>query len=408
MRSLFFSFIHSFRHRGVQVVSSIILYLLLSEHLPIYAHRGFYTISLCIKDLLIWMLPFTVGFFIADTMCTFERKAPLFIGSLLLFEALSNCSSVWYAFATAHLAAHSLPSLELPSFHDSFSPLWRLELNKPGWWSADKGTIAGIVIGFFGAMFPKSPLRHLIRMGRESAQWILTHLFAGLIPIFVLGFVARMVQSGFFYQILLHYGELLIWLVFFLAFYLLLLFFIGSSFSFFNVLRSIKNLLPAGSFSFCSGCSLSTMPLTIEGTAKNLQHPSLAKAIIPATTNIQQVGDCITNAFLCFLLYQHFFGHSPDVFTWLQFSLVFVLARFTTAAVLGGAIFIMLPIYETYLSFNAEMIAIVLAFNVILDSLVTSTNVLGNGALCAIFEKVWLWVLQKLEMHTQGKELKSK
>ena len=114
-----------------------------------------------------------------------------------------------------------------------------------------------------------------------------------------------------------------------------------------------------------------------------------ATKIIPATTNIQQIGDCITNCFLCFLIYQQFLGHSPDIATWVRFSAVFVLARYYTAAVLGGAIFVMLPIYESYLSFNPEMIAIILAFNVILDPIVTATNVLSNGALCRIFELVW-------------------
>ena len=49
----------------------------------------------------------------------------------------------------------------------------------------------------------------------------------------------------------------------------------------------------------------------------------------------------------------------------------------------------MLPIYEAYLGFTPEMIAIILAFNVILDPLVTSSNVLANGALCRIFERAW-------------------
>ena len=83
--------------------------------------------------------------------------------------------------------------------------------------------------------------------------------------------------------------------------------------------------------------------------------------------------------------------------TWLNFSFVFVLARFATAAVLGGAIFIMLPIYETYLSFTPEMIGIILAFNTILDPLITSSNVMANGALCRIFERVWTFVLNKVQ-----------
>jgi Na+/H+-dicarboxylate symporter len=158
------------------------------------------------------------------------------------------------------------------------------------------------------------------------------------------------------------------------------------------MVQHIKNLLPAGGISLTSGCSLSTMPWTIKGASMNLENPALARAIIPATTNIQQIGDCITNAFLCFLIYKHFNGYAPDIKTLVIFSGVFVAARFATAAVLGGAIFIMIPIYQTYLGFNDEMVAIILAMNVILDPIVTSSNVMANGGLARVFEKVWTTV----------------
>ena len=75
--------------------------------------------------------------------------------------------------------------------------------------------------------------------------------------------------------------------------------------------------------------------------------------------------------------------------TWSAFTLVFVAMRFATAAALGGAIFLMLPIYQHYLYFTDEMIAIILAFNVILDPIITSSNVMANGGLAKIFENIW-------------------
>ena len=375
------------RIRGVQVILLLTLYLLLANVLPISVHQGFYTVSLLIKDLLVWMLPLTVSFFIAHTVCTFERRAPLFIITIILFEALSNFTSVWYAYGGGHLAVDFLPSIQLPATNYDFSPLWRLPFSKPSWWSADKGTLLGLVLGFAAAFSKNLSLKNFISQGKERAQWILTRIFSRLIPLFVLGFVARMHQTKLLQHVLAHYGVLLLWLVALIAIYIVILFFLGSGR---HAIQAMRNLFPAGAISFASGCSLSTMPWTMEGTAKNLKNPQLAKAVIPATTNIQQIGDCITNTFLCFLIYRQFFGVSPDIITWMHFSIIFVLARFATAAVMGGAIFIMLPIYETYLSFNPEMIAIILAFNVILDPLVTSSNVVANGALCRIFEKVWM------------------
>ena len=377
------------KQRSVYTLLVLVLYSVTADMWPITAQQGFYTTSLLIKDLLMWMMPLTVGFFIASTVCSFERQAPLFIITLLIFEGLSNLGSVWYAFAGAHLAADWLPAIKAAPLSGHFTPLWRLPFTKPVWWAADKGCLLGLVLGCLTGVMAESPLKSFIHQGKEAAEWMLTRIFAPLIPLFILGFAAQMHQTGLLTHMANHYAVLLLWLVGLLIIYIVSLFAAGAGKSLRTVLRHIKNLLPAGGISLTSGCSLSTMPWTIAGAAKNLQHPDLAKAIIPATTNIQQVGDCIANAFLCFLIYRHFYGHNPDLLTWVHFSSLFVLARFTTAAVLGGAIFIMLPIYESTLGFTSEMTALILALNVILDPLITSCNVMANGALCRVFEKVW-------------------
>jgi hypothetical protein len=358
------------------------------------AHQGLYAISLFIKDLLLWCLPITVGLFIAHAISSFERQAPLFVLSLFLFEALSNSLSVWYSYGYGHAAAGYF-NAPLPShFAQVFEPLWKIPSIQPAWWSADKGTFLGIAAGLIAAFrFPA--LRSMITKGKEAAEKILTRVFSRLIPLFILGFVARMYKTELLSQMFSQYADFLFWLFFCLISYVALLFLIGSGFSIRRSLKSVRNLFPAAGIAFSSGCSLSTMPWTMEGTAKNLDNPDLAKAVIPATTNIQQIGDCIANAFLCFLIYFHFNGHAPALSIWIPFTIVFVLARFATAAVLGGAIFVMLPIYESYLGFTPEMIAMILAFNVVLDPLITCVNVVANGALCRIFERTWLRILQR-------------
>src|SRR5437868_3728188 len=87
-----------FKHRSFQVAFSVMFYLLLAPVLPEFAHQSLYTASLLIKDILLWSLPLTVCFFIGYAIVSFEKKAPLFILSLFLFEAISNACSVWYAY----------------------------------------------------------------------------------------------------------------------------------------------------------------------------------------------------------------------------------------------------------------------------------------------------------------------
>lgn len=389
MQPTLFILLNSLKKRSVQVILVLTVYLLTANMLPTVAHQFFYTISLLIKDLLVLVMPVTVGLFIAYAVRSFERKALLFVLTLLLFEGISNFSSVWYAYGCASFSAHYLPTLDASTLSNDFTALWRLPLNKPTWWSADKGAAIGLLVGCINAFSRKSILKQVIARGKDIIEWILTRIFARLIPLFILGFTAQMYQTQLLNHVFVHYSLLVLWLITFLGFYLLFLISLGAGASLKRIVTHLQNLLPAGGIALTSGCSLSTMPWTIKGTGKNLENPELAQAIIPATTNIQQIGDCIANTFLCFLIYRHFYGVHPDLSTWIHFSVIFVLARFATAAVLGGAIFIMLPIYESYLSFNAEMIAIILALNVFLDPIITSCNVVANGALCRVFERLW-------------------
>jgi hypothetical protein len=383
-----------FKHKSVQILFVCGIYLAFAPFLPLKIHQILYAVSLLIKDLLLWSLPLTVGFFIAHAIASFKKKAPLFILTLFLFEGISNWCSVWYSFGCAHLISSYLPNITPCDLVDTFYPLFRLPLHKPFWWSADKGTLAGIALGLIATF--RFPFLYLfIEKGKKMGEIILTNFFSRLIPLFILGFIARMYKTFLLEQMILGYVDFFLYLILFLIFYICLLFFVGAGFSRKIFLKNMKNLIPAGAVAFSSGCSLSTMPWTIDGTCKNLKNPDFAKSIIPATTNIQQIGDCIANSFLCSIIYLHFNGSLPPLIDWTFFSLAFVLARFATAAVMGGAIFIMLPIYEYYLSFTPEMIAIILTFNLILDPLITCSNVVANGALCTIFEQVWIYILQK-------------
>ncbi len=377
------------QHRTVQTMLVILLYAAFAQFLPEIAHRSFYTISIFIKDMLVWMMPFTVCVFIAHTITSFERKAPMFILVLVLFEAISNFTSIWYAFGAGALVSNELAGFEVIKFQSDFSALWRIPFTKPAWWGADKGSMLGLVLGCYAAFNSSSALRPVLEIGKSVMEFIITKIFARFIPLFVLGFIAQIYNTGLLGHMTAHYAALVLYLLLFLVTYFLLIFALSAGFRPSKIYQHIMNMLPAAGIAVTSGCSLSTMPWTIKGAAQNLENPALAKAIIPATTNIQQTADCITNAFLCFLIYKHFNGHIPDMATLLPFSFIFVLARFATAAVLGGAIFIMIPIYEAYLGFNSEMVAIILALNVILDPIVTSGNVMANGGLCRVFERVW-------------------
>jgi len=211
------------KHRSFQVFLVLSTYLIFAQALPQVMHQFFYTLSLFIKDMLIWVMPITVGFFIAYAVQSFEKKAPLFILILLLFEACSNFMSVWYAYGCATFASEILPSFGVSNLSSEFTALWRFPVVKPSWWSAEKGAILGLVLGCFNALKPTAKLTQLITQGRGILEWILTRVFARLIPLFILGFAAQMYQTNLLTHVFAHYSVLVLWLMAFLFIYLLFL-----------------------------------------------------------------------------------------------------------------------------------------------------------------------------------------
>lgn len=376
--------------RVVQVVFVIAIYLVLAPYLNNLSNQIFYTISFILKDILVWLMPIIVFAFIASTIMHYNKKAPIFIGTILIFEACSNFMSIWYAYFVAMLTVNIVPNINAPQeLIEGLKPLWQIPLQKPDWYGVDKGSLLGLVFGCISAIIQNRSMMLYLEKSKAASEFILLKIFAPLIPIFVLGFVANIYVTKIFDKMIVNYSILIICLISFLVVYLVFLFLLSAKFEYRNFVLHITNLLPAGLLALTSGCSMSTMPWTIKGTEKNLQNPDFAKAVIPATTNIQQIGDCIVNGFLCYVIYLNFNNVAPSLATWMQFSLVFVVARYATAAMLGGAIFLMLPIYAKYLGFTGEMIAIILALNVVLDPIVTSSNVMANGALCRVFEIIY-------------------
>ena len=378
------------QQRTIQVIIAVSTYLVLAKYLSLEIHQGLYAISLSIKDVLKIIMPITVAFFVAYTVSQFEKKAPLFILALIIFETLSNGSAAWYGYFAGLSVVDYLPQLSVKIFEANFMPLWKLDIKIPDWWSPDKGTLFGFGLGMLSVINYTSKLREYIDYGRSIMEFLLTRIFAPIVPIFIVGFTAHMYQTQLLYEMFKHYTVVVVLFVIILVVYILMLITIGAGPHLGRMMKHLKNLMPAGVTALISSCSFSTLPLTISGTEKNLDNPELAKGVIPATTNIQLIGDIVMNTFLCFIIYKNFYEMNPPFLDWCKFSVIFVIFRFATSCVLGGVFFLMIPIYEQYLNFTPEMIALLWAFNIILDPIITFGNVMGNGALCRIFEKFWV------------------
>lgn len=387
----FFSF---FLSTPIQLLSIVALVCIFAAQIPHSSARAAYTISLLIKDALLIVLPLAVASYIASTLISFRQNAILLVISLLTFEAISNSTSVMYAYTVALNFEEWIPVFKTTQGQlASLAPYFTITDIRPSFWSSTNGVLAGVTIGMIAAFCKPGYLSQTIFKLRNLMGLVFSKIFIRLIPFYVLGFLLYMHHSGLLDQIINSYTAVIIMITAVIVAYFLILTMIASEFNKERFLQIINNIWPAGVIAFTSMSSAATMPFTIAATEKNLKNPKFAGMLIPATTNIQQIGDCIANALLCLVILKNFGKPIPSLWVWVPFMASFTLARYTTAAVLGGAIFIMIPLYEFYLGFTPEMVALIIALNVVLDPIITSTNVLCNGSLAIIFERLWLFIL---------------
>jgi Na+/H+-dicarboxylate symporter len=365
------------------IIFLIFFYVIFESSIPDFYKNFLYSFSLFIKSLLSFVIPFVVFSYISYTICFFEKKVGIFLLFLFVFEFFSNFSTVFftYFFSTKLFSSKEIFLNKSLDKIDSLLQIFSLPVKKPSWLTCDKALILGIVFGFL------KKKKISIKM-KNISEKVMSKFFLRLIPFFVLGLFANMYKQKIIQLVFSNYLILTLKLICIIYSYIFLIYFIASGFSIKKTIFFFKNMIPSWMMGFTTGCSLSTMPLTIKCTSKNSKNPDFVNSIIPATTNIQQIGDCIMMSFVGLVLYFQFFGKYPDFFVWSKFAILFTLGRFTVTAVVGGTVFLLMPIFESYLNFSPEMVSIFLMLNMIFDPIVTASNILGNGGLCLLFEKL--------------------
>jgi Na+/H+-dicarboxylate symporter len=375
----------------VQLALVVLIVSMFGDLLPHGAARGLYTVSLVIRDGIMTFLPIAIVAFIACTLMGFKEKAILLVATLIIFEGLSNATSVMFAYVAGLVAEPFLHAFEtIPNQDFQLVPFFRIGAPSGILWSTTTGVVVGAFLGILGAFSQNAQLINGMDRLRTLVSFVFAKILMSLMPVYVLGYIVFMQHSGLMDSIVHTYGWIIALVTAIIAVYLLAIIVVAGLVGKNSAMVVFRNILPTGVVAATTMSSAATMPLTIEAAEKNLKTPGLANMLIPATTNIQQVGDCIANAFLCLVILKTFGKPMPDLATWLTFMLAFTLARYATAAVLGGAIFLMIPIYQTTLGFDHDMTAMIIALNIVLDPIITASNVLCNGGLAIIFERVWL------------------
>lgn len=357
--------------------------------LPIDLQSILYAISLSLKELLIFCLPFIIFSCIFSCLLSFKADVFKFIIILLGCICVSGYFSTFLSYGISKFALpgfHNIQESHLNLTH-SLKPFWEFAL--PSLISNNHALFSGFLAGLVFSKFRNAKVDQFANTMRHIVTVFLNKVFVPVLPLFALGFVIKLESDGILSVIVKSYFPLVIAIILAEVLYIAFLYYLGAGFQFKKFVYFIKNVLPSGMMGFSTMSSMAALPLTIQAAEKNTGEVDLSRTIVPATVNVHLIGDSIAVPMIAIAIMGTFGMQFPDISTFFIFASFFVLAKFAVAGIPGGGIVVMIPILEKYLGFSPEMGGLITAIYILLDPLNTTANILGNGAFAILSTKIF-------------------
>lgn len=387
-----------FKSLPLRLIITILIGYIIGDLLSQNQARLFYTASVSIKDYLTFLLPFIIFFYLSGSLMSFKSNAPALLFILVGMVVLSNSSSVMISYFASWIfikntSTETLISSTSKMNIEELTPFW--DLSFLSWASADRALIAGLVIGIIVAYTQNKRIIKFLETGKNIVEILLKKTFVPLLPLYILGFVIKLDREDALTFLINNYANVFLITCLLLISYISIIYLIGSYLQKKSFIDSIKNMIPAGITGFSTLSSAAAMPVTLKATEKNLGDKDSAGFIIPATANIHMMADSIAIPLIVIFIMKMFGQSFPEFSQYLVFTLFYCIAKFSSAAVPGGGVIVLIPVFEKHLGLSPEAASLVATIYILHDPIFTCGNVMGNGAFAMILKKIMSPFLKK-------------
>lgn len=368
----------------------ILFAVLIGPMLPEEMQRFLYAISLTLKELLVFSLPFIVFSLILTSIVHLKQGAIKLILLLIPLMCLSNFIATWIAyFAGNGILQHATLSVVTELTTKTLVPTWDLVL--PSWISTKYAMLIAMGLGLLSSAYFAETGQKIAGFCNKITVFILNKLVIPLLPLMILGFVIKMQYEDILRELMNNYAYIFSMVALLQVLYVFPWYMVLAKFKTSLWFEYLKNMVPPFITAFSTLSSAATMPFTLIATRKNVHDPDIVNFVIPSTVNFHLVGDCLAMPIFSMALMMSFGFPLPTLSQYLVFSLYYMVARFSAAAIPGGGAIVIWPLLISQFGFTADMLALTHTLNLVFDPMITAMNVMGNGAFAILFSKAYHW-----------------
>ena len=374
-----------------KVFLAIVLGIVFGLCLPESINRIFTTFNAFFGQFLNFAIPLIIMGLIMPAISDLGKGA----GKLLLLTAvIAYGSTLFSGFMTYFAAAGIFPQLleshvnnaaQISSSALELTPYFTI--NIPPALDVMTSLVFAFVIGLGLSYQEKSSLKLVVNDFQKIIMQLIENIIVPLLPLFILGIFASMAFSGKVFSVLSVFISI-IGVIFALHILLLLLqYTIAAVLTKRNPFKLLATMMPAYFTALGTQSSAATIPVALEQTLKNGVSEKIAGFVIPLCATIHLSGSTmkITACAMALMILE---GRPIDFTLFVGFIFMLGITMVAAPGVPGGAIMAAVGILQTMLGFNEEMIGLMIALYIAMDSFGTACNVTGDGAIALIIDKI--------------------
>ena len=374
-----------------KVFLAIVFGILFGLYLPESINRIFTTFNAFFGQFLNFAIPLIIMGLIMPAIADLGKGA----GKLLIITAaIAYGSTIFSGFMTYFATSGIFPQLLASNVNDvaqigAAAPelLPYFSISIPAAFDVMTALVFAFVIGLGLSYQENSTLKLVVSDFQKIIMQLIENVIVPLLPLFILGIFASMAFSGKVFSILSVFISI-IGVIFALHILLLLLqYTVAGIVTKKNPFKLLVTMMPAYFTALGTQSSAATIPVTLEQTLKNGVSEKIAGFVIPLCATIHLSGSTMKIT-ACAIALMILHGMPFDFTLFAGFIFMLGIAMVAAPGVPGGAIMAAVGILQSMLGFNDEMIGLMIALYIAMDSFGTACNVTGDGAIALVVDRI--------------------
>lgn len=373
-----------------RVVAGIVLGIVCGLFFPQGLVRLFLTFNDLFGQFLSFIVPLLILGLIAPGIADLGRGA----GRLLLFTVLLAYGFTLFAgFFTFGVAVFSFPfvldsSASLVAFTQPQELLPYFRLPIAPLFDVTSALVLAFTLGLGMAFIQGTALKSIMQDFREIIHRVISAVIIPLLPLYIFGIFLNMTVNGQAAAVLGVFAKIIVLIFAITLVVLLIQFSLAGWAAHKNPFTLLKTMLPAYFTALGTASSAATIPVTYEQTKKLGVSDDVASFTVPLCANIHMSGSTVKIT-ACAMAVVLLTGGELHFWQFAGFVCMLGVSIMAGPGVPGGAIMASLGVLQKMLGFNEQMLGLMIALYIAMDSFGTACNVTGDGAVAVLINRLY-------------------